>query len=66
MATTDDFSGQYWHVIPQNDSIFRLSNAFSGNDKFLDVYSNNHVAFMGTNDDDYSGQDWRLLNFVSN
>lgn len=60
MAETGDFAGQYWHLTPQNDGTFKLSNEFSGNNKFLDVYRNNGVAFMGNNNNDYSGQHWRL------
>ncbi len=60
MTKTGYYSGQYWHLIPQNDGTFKLSNDFSGNNKFLDVYNNNHIAFMGTDDNDYSGQHWHL------
>ena len=58
LADAGNYSGQIWSVTPWGDGTYRLTNAYSGPDLHLDVYSNTKVPFLG--DGNHSGQHWTL------
>ena len=58
LAETGNYSGQFWQFGKWSDGTYRLSNTFTGPSVHLDVYSDTHKAFLGT--DDHSGQHWHM------
>lgn len=58
LADAGNYSGQIWSVTPWGDRTYRLTNAYSGPDLHLDVYSDTKEPFMG--DGNHSGQHWTL------
>jgi hypothetical protein len=60
MAPTRNYSGQHWHLVPITNETFRLTTELTGNNKYLNVYSDTKTAFMGSNDADYNGQHWNF------
>jgi hypothetical protein len=58
MAKSGGYTGQRWHFTRQDDGTFKLSNDFTGNSKFLDVYSNIQFGQMSNSNVDYTGQHW--------
>ena len=60
MAAAGPFSGQLWRCMStEKPGWFRLVNAFNGELRSLDTYSNTFAAYMAKTDN-LSGQYWRL------
>ncbi len=61
LAATGGYSGQFWRCMPtEAPGWVRLINAFNGEMKSLDTYSNNWHAFMADTEN-RSGQYWRFV-----
>ncbi|KAF9522635.1 hypothetical protein CPB83DRAFT_864200 [Crepidotus variabilis] len=56
LAAGGSYSGQIWTIAAWGDGTFRLSNAFSGSNMFLDVYSDTQIPFLEAAE--HSGQHW--------
>lgn len=59
MASTGQYSGQYWRLDPwptSDNGGYRLSNNFTGPDMHLDVYSGTLQPHLASGD--FSGQHW--------
>ena len=55
------FTGQWWRCLPtEYPEWFRFINAFLGEFRSLDTYSNTYEAFMATTEN-RSGQYWRFV-----
>ncbi|KAL6803266.1 carbohydrate-binding module family 13 protein [Trichoderma sp. SZMC 28013] len=63
MTDTGNYSGQFWRFdnwTPGGQGYpHRLSNTFTGQDKYLDVYSDTFVAHLAGGN--HSGQHWELI-----
>lgn len=60
MATTGNYSGQYWKFTDLGNGYYRLTNMFLGEERALDTYSGTeNKPFMGKTGN-YSGQYWKL------
>jgi hypothetical protein len=60
LTATGDYSGQFWQFnnVAGRPYPYKLSNAFTGPSKYLDVYSDTYVAHLSSGD--FSGQYWSL------
>lgn len=61
MAPTRNDIGQQWYLFPINNQTFRLTNELTGNNKYLNVYSNTKTVFMDSNADHYNQYYWNLI-----
>ncbi|CAF4899864.1 unnamed protein product [Rotaria sp. Silwood1] len=62
LATTGNYSGQYWKITPTDNGFYRLTTQWQGDKKSLDVVNdgknNNRLILAKTGN--YSGQSWRI------
>lgn len=61
LASTGQYSGQYWKIEKTANSFYRLTNQWQGRDKSLDIVNDhldNKVQLADTGN--YSGQLWRI------
>lgn len=58
LSEAGSYSGQMWNMTQFNAG-FKLSNAYSGGDLFLDIYSDSRQVFMSGKD--FQGQYWKQV-----
>jgi hypothetical protein len=61
LSSPGNYMGQQWSLINSKiDGLFKLSNAYTGTEWYLDVYADGvNGAFMSEND--YAGQYWKQV-----
>ena len=58
LVETSEHSGQFWRVDTWGDGFYRFSNAFTGDEKNLDVYFDSYGPHLGSGN--CIGQHWTL------
>ena len=66
LDATGDFSGQYWTITPWGDGTYGLTNAFTGVNESLDVFSDTLQPTLDP--PDHAGQHWTFtsVNITAN
>ncbi|CAF1013861.1 unnamed protein product [Rotaria sordida] len=62
LATTGNYSGQYWKITPTDNGFYRLTTQWQGDKKSLDIVNdgkNNNQLILATTGN-YSGQSWKI------
>ena len=60
MASSGDYSGQSWRIIPSTNQSYRFFNDFTAEEKALDIFNDNQVAHLSDASAFYGGQFWKL------